>query len=715
MRTFLRILLVWSLGCLAPIVLVSAPSTAAATVTLRAISIFPQVGGELTLMGTVAGADPTPTAVDVERWVPGTGWVVVDATGRVDDDGGVLASVPLSSGPMAVAGGAWVRVVLTGPPGAPPTVSDRLGVFVFANAAPPFSSAPHPAVSGTHTVGSVLTASTGTWAPAPAFVALQWNRDGVKTATTGATYTVTAADLGHVITVSAVAFPQSGTGSTFTVRDSRPEGPVKRGTFAVAAPEILGRAQLGEVLRVDVGSWSPAPEVLSYQWTRDGMPIDGATAPDHTVTEDDAGTNLAVNVHGASAGIDPADVTSPDFVVPAELAAPGELLGDLMQPGDRTPLASHEVQLTTRTTVPTWPAVQRTWWTSPAFTHSQEPVPFLTLASAMFGQDWAREVNGAEYVGTNVSLKNIDVSFTITARRFAISYRATRTQDAMVWLDGRPVSATPVPAQSPSDTAYVANWIVIELPERRTVRVRFAGPSSFTGVDVPGDEGAVITASPPPPLTVGVVSDSLFDLCAESRCMSRAAAPLLATLTGWRVWNLAESGTGYLSPSSAPGYGSFQPSIFGSSRRLAALERAPLDLLLVNGSVNDASMASYTPEAHRAAVERYLEDLARTRPGLPVVLIGIEPLGRYQSRYWDDRARAMTANLAAMVGRHPNVIGFIDPYTDRWLTGTGSISAPKGDGNQDEYVGTDGVHLSVAGVAHYVGRILDELSGMRLP
>lgn len=75
----------------------------------------------------------------------------------------------------------------------------------------------------------------------------------------------------------------------------------------------------------------------------------------------------------------------------------------------------------------------------------------------------------------------------------------------------------------------------------------------------------------------------------------------------------------------------------------------------------------------------------------------------------------MNATLAATVDRHPNVIGFIDPYTDRWLTGTGSIVDPRGDGNQDVYVGTDGVHPSVAGVAYYVGRVVTELREVRLP
>ncbi|KRB80172.1 hypothetical protein ASE01_01350 [Nocardioides sp. Root190] len=717
MRVITRILVV-ALGCLALVGLPAAPSVAAPILTVRSITLFPQVGGELTLVASLDGTGGTgstgdtgdlPGPLTVEKWVAGSGWTQVEAFASSSDAGAL--TVPLTSGPMAAGGTTWVRVV---GPGEGALVSDKLGLLVFGNATPPFTTTPLPTVTGTHAVGSTLRATAGTWTPTPAAIGLQWNRDGVKIGPIAATYTLSAADLGHRITVSAVAFPHKGTADIFTIRDSRPAGPVVRGTFTISEPRILGRAVLGEELRVDLGTVHPSPRTLTHQWSRDGVPVEGATAATHTVAQADAGSVLTVTVRAEADGIEPAERTSAAFTVPADVGPPGPLLADHLRPDDGTPLPAAEVSVRSGTALPAWPTIHRTWWTSPLLTHSQVPVPFLTLASTMYGQDWAREVNGAEYAGTNVSMKNIDVSFTITARRFAIAYRGTRTHDAMVWLDGRPVSATPLVTSSPGDTAYAANWIVIELPERRTTEVRFTGPLSFTGVDVPGDENAVITASPER-LTVGVVSDSLFDVCAEARCMSRAAVPTLSSLTGWRVWNLAEGGTGYLSSSSAPGFGAYQPSPFGSPRRLDAMARAPIDLLLVNGSFNDATVASYSAESHRAAVEKYLTDVARLRPGLPVVLVGVEPIGRYQTRYWDDRARAMNATLASMVGRHDNVIGFIDPYTDRWLTGTGSIVAPTGDGNQDVYVGTDGVHLTVAGVAYYVGRIVDELVELRLP
>ncbi|HVK30280.1 MAG TPA: hypothetical protein VM575_18215 [Nocardioides sp.] len=693
----------------------AAPAAAAAP-TVQALTVFPQVGGELTLLGSATG-DPAPAPADVavERWVSDPGWTPVDATASLLDDGRLAVTVPLDHGPMAVAGGAWVRLVVSDPAGAASQASDGLGIHVFADAAPPFTAAPVPTVTGDLTVGSVLHAATGTWSPTPATIGLEWNRDGVRTSVSGSSYPLTGADLGHVITVSATAFPSSGSTSSFVVRDSRPAGAVREGAFVAPPPTVVGLPRLGEEVRVDLDGWRPTPTTLAYQWSRDGVPLADATGSSYTLTAADAGTSLTVAVHAEADGVAPVDRTTTPYAVPADLHPRGPRLAELMKPSSTTPLTTSQVRIGVTTTRPAWNDLRRRWWyDKTAFTHAARPVPFLTLASAKYGTDMANASQGGEYDGTNATLKNVDVTFTITARRFAIAFRGTRKHDAMVWLNGRPVAARPLRAQSSGDTSYRLNWVVVTLPARATTRVRFAGPLTFTGVDTAGADRAVVKATPPP-FTVGVVSDSMLDQCAQAVCMSRAAVPTLGRMTGWRVWNLAEGGTGYRSNSSAPSYGTFVSSRFGSDRRLAAVARAPLDLLLVNGSFNDAPLSTYSAEAHKAAVDRYLDDLARIRPDLPVVLVGIEPLGRYQTTYWDSRSRTMNATLAATVGRHPNVIGFIDPYTDRWLTGTGSIAAPKGDGNQDVYVGTDGVHLSVAGVGYYVGRIVTGLREVRLP
>ena len=385
----------------------------------------------------------------------------------------------------------------------------------------------------------------------------------------------------------------------------------------------------------------------------------------------------------------------------------GRTFGDAMQP--LSTATATRVAVESGVTPPSWGELTRTRWDKPgAFTHSQQPVPMSKLPTDIPGS--APQDGGATYPGTNGSLKNADVFFTVTAQHFSLVFPGNQDVDAMVWIDSRPVAAKPIVADGPPRTA-TTNWISVTLPERRTATVRFAGPLGFTGVDTPVEENAVVRATKPA-VTLGVLSDSYYDLCMEALCMSRTAAPMLATLTGFRVWNMSEVGTGYLNPGRNAALG-LKPSPFGSPGRLRAVADAPIDALLIGGSINDALMPQ---RRYRATVDRLLDAVERTRPELPVVLLGVEPLGgEFEGAYWRRRGETMTAVLRSMVSRHRNVVGFIDPFSTPWLTGTGSIVKPTGDGNDDAFIGADGIHPSIAGTRFYQEKVAAALRQVPFP
>lgn len=64
----------------------------------------------------------------------------------------------------------------------------------------PYAEA-RPSISGTATLGQVLTCADGVWIPQPITITRQWIRDAntVIAAATGATYTLVAADQTHTV------------------------------------------------------------------------------------------------------------------------------------------------------------------------------------------------------------------------------------------------------------------------------------------------------------------------------------------------------------------------------------------------------------------------------------------------------------------------------------------------------------------------------------
>lgn len=61
---------------------------------------------------------------------------------------------------------------------------------------------------------------------------------------------------------------------------------------ALASPKVTGKANAGQRLKVTTGEWTGSP-VLTYQWTRNGKPIAGATAASYVLKRADIGKKVA--------------------------------------------------------------------------------------------------------------------------------------------------------------------------------------------------------------------------------------------------------------------------------------------------------------------------------------------------------------------------------------------------------------------------------------
>ncbi|WP_308287726.1 carboxypeptidase regulatory-like domain-containing protein [Cryobacterium sp. 1639] len=169
------------------------------------------------------------------------------------------------------------------------------------------TATPTPTITGTNQVGKTLTATPGTWTPAPVTLTYQWIRAGtaIPGATSG-TYLLTDADANTAITVDV-----TGTKTGYTpVNKTSAAVTVERIFTTTPAPTIAGTTTVGQKLTASTGTWAPVPGTVSYQWLRDGTAINGATASSYTLAAADAGKALSVTVTAAKSGYTTASQTS---------------------------------------------------------------------------------------------------------------------------------------------------------------------------------------------------------------------------------------------------------------------------------------------------------------------------------------------------------------------------------------------------------------------
>ena len=191
--------------------------------------------------------------------------------------------------------------------------------------------------------GNSLSVGTGTWTGSPTFT-YQWGRcdtgGGNCSDIGGATsssYTIQAADLGHVLQTTVTATNAAGS-ATATAQTLDPVG----------IPEIVGfgfptlsgdTTAAGKVLSVTDGTWSGSP-TITYQWSRcDGAgnscaAIAGKTAATYTTQAADLGHVLQATVTATGAG-----GSTSETVQSAAIGAPAQtgyasISGDLTAAGN---------------------------------------------------------------------------------------------------------------------------------------------------------------------------------------------------------------------------------------------------------------------------------------------------------------------------------------------------------------------------------------------
>jgi 5'-nucleotidase len=111
--------------------------------------------------------------------------------------------------------------------------------------------------------------------------------------------------------VLTVTVPESGTTVEVPLAVTSTDLPIEN----LAPPVITGQPRVGATLKASAGSWNVDAPTLAYQWNRDGIPIEGATAARYTLVGADAGAAITVTVTASAEGYTDGVATSGEFEV----------------------------------------------------------------------------------------------------------------------------------------------------------------------------------------------------------------------------------------------------------------------------------------------------------------------------------------------------------------------------------------------------------------
>lgn len=186
-----------------------------------------------------------------------------------------------------------------------------------------------PTISGPVKVGEEVSAVAGAWSPNPESVTYQWLLDGhAVSGATAATYTITAADNGHRLSVAIGVHAAGYTDGSATSDEQK----VAAGTLLASTdPTMHGTFQVGETIGASAGTWSHDARTTGYQWLLDGQPIAGATSASYTLPATAAGHWLSVQVTAEADGYAPAIATSQSMSIaspPVQGTGPTPPFGD---------------------------------------------------------------------------------------------------------------------------------------------------------------------------------------------------------------------------------------------------------------------------------------------------------------------------------------------------------------------------------------------------
>lgn len=290
------------------------------------------------------------------------------------------------------------------------------------------------------------------------------------------------------------------------------------------------------------------------------------------------------------------------------------------------------------------------------------------------------------------------VEFIHTGSRFVFRVRLNGVADATkvyhLHVNGEKATAAPVPGAT--ETVLVD----FGTSATRTIRIEF-DDMLFGGIDV--DPSDTVTAGAARP-SLGIHGDSWVEGASWVGGVNDPHLLHMAYLTG-RILDAdcvigGIGGTGYIN-----GATNTPPRHYNAPDRISPLVSAAPKTLLVFGTINDTNVGI------GAAVTEFIQARASDMPNTKLIIVG--PQSYNNSTNTAIGGATTDAQMQTACVGQPNVLAYISPRQEQWITGTGNTVTPAGNGNADIYHNGENVnHLSKAGNRYYAEKLATAVAGL---
>ncbi|MBL8307008.1 MAG: SGNH/GDSL hydrolase family protein [Rubrivivax sp.] len=320
-------------------------------------------------------------------------------------------------------------------------------------------------------------------------------------------------------------------------------------------------------------------------------------------------------------------------------------------------------------------------WTRPEFVYNGDVVQAGSVyPDYLFGANRAVSYSAALRGGTYAT-----IDFSTDATEFEILQKGLgAASNLWVLVDGR--LARNAATTLPSDGELYLTRVTFGSKATRRVRLVMTSPY-FGGIRV-GAADSVTRPVPGTRLRAMFLGDSITEGTAGQSARASFAA-LAAERLGWHeAWISGVGATGYLA---APA-----PKLTLRQRLATDVIAYKPHVLVIAAGVNDLGFTDAQIEAEAATL---FDEIQAALPDTLVFVTGpVATLNRVRG--------GVNAAIKAAVGTRANFI-WVPNVDEPWLTGTGTVSRPRGDGNADQYISADITHPTPAGIDYLAGRLAD--------